>query len=91
MGKYLDEKRIEEFLRKYEIDDDKLVNAIKSKIESKKIRLDLSERENLFNILVQIFESTRINHIDINEDEKIFIFINEIEVMVNYKDKVIIF
>ncbi|MEM5810029.1 MAG: hypothetical protein QW156_04040 [Candidatus Aenigmatarchaeota archaeon] len=91
MGKYLDEKRIEEFLRKYEIDDDKLVNAIKSKIESKKIRLDLSERENLFNILVQIFESTRINHIDINEDEKIFIFINEIEVRVNYKDKVIIF
>lgn len=90
MGKYLDEKRIEEFLRKYEIDD-KLVNAIKSKIESKKIRLDLSERENLFNILVQIFESTRINHIDINEDEKIFIFINEIEVKVNFTEKFIEF
>lgn len=90
MGKYLDEKRIEEFLRKYEIDD-KLVNAIKSKIESKKIRLDLSERENLFNILVQIFESTRINHIDINEDEKIFIFINEIEVRVNFTEKFIEF
>lgn len=104
MGKYTDEKTLREILEKYNVDDESIITSIKNKIEKKKLRLNLKadekdgkiseadkKKEEIFSILVTIFDSTRLSHTDLNNDERIYYFINSIEVKVNFAEKFIEF
>lgn len=104
MGKYSDEKLLKELLEKYEVDET-VMASLKTKIEQKKLRLNLKgtvdekgemsvldkRKEEIFSILVTIFDSTRLSHVDLNNDERIYYFINSIEVKVNFVEKFIEF